>query len=58
MVDRRVKAVGSPNKASREQRLRAAAGCPFTNWFVPGEHHYDLKKEPRYEGLEKRVVID
>lgn len=25
---------------------------------MPGEYHYDLTKEPGYEGLEKRVVID
>jgi hypothetical protein len=34
------------------------AGCPLTNWFVPGEHHYELEKVSGYEGLEKRVVID
>src|ERR1035437_4910375 len=33
-------------------------GCPFTNWFIPGDHHYDLKKESGYEALEKRVVIN
>jgi hypothetical protein len=36
----------------------APAGCPFKDWFIPGEYHYDLSKEVGYECLEKRVVID
>jgi hypothetical protein len=33
-------------------------GCPHTEWIMPGKFHYDLTKEPGFEALENRVVID
>jgi hypothetical protein len=43
-------------KAGNEVQL--PSGCPFTEWGDVNHYYYDMRREPGYEDLENRVVIE
>lgn len=33
-------------------------GCPYREWLDPAHHYYELEREPGFEALEGRVIVD